>query len=70
MSDLQEYGVVTNRFSDTEYRDIESVDQRFIGVRYYIAEEVDAAMSRLLDNLNASMKQTDEVMEMLKEYLS
>ena len=70
MSDLQTYGVVSNRFSDTEYRDIEPVDDKFIGVSYYVAEDVDYAMSRLKDSIAQSMKQTDELIAMVDGLLS
>ena len=59
METLQTYGVVSNRFSDTEYRDIEPVDDKFIGVSYYVAEDVDYAMSRDHDSKNSLSRDID-----------
>jgi len=38
---MQAYGLVTSTFADVSYTDIEPVGYDFIGVKYYIAEEVD-----------------------------
>ena len=67
---MQSYGLVKSTFADVSYTDMEPVDNDFIGVDYYIAEDVDFEISRLKDAINKSMKQTDELIAMVDGLLS
>ena len=66
MQTLQAYGLVTSTFSDVSYTDMEPVDDNFIGVKYYIAEDVAVSIS---DNSHVDFlrEQLDKRQETIEE---
>jgi len=66
---MNTYGLVKTTFAEKTYKDIEPVGEDFIGVKYYIAEEVDSTIAELRELLEQSMKQTDEMINMYRETL-
>ena len=67
---MDTYGLVKSSFADVSYTDIEPVSDDFMGVKYYSADDVDYEISRLKDSIAQSMRQTDELIEMVDGLLS